>query len=74
MNAKETMDALKYLAGCCDGAATKDGQGFNKTDSSFGKDLAIKASTIGLTQKQLTAAQKMLRKYSSQLSAAGFKL
>lgn len=74
MNAKVTMDALRYLASCCDGAGSKDGQGFNKADSAFGHGLAREAARSGLTQRQIIAAQKMLRKYARQLRAAGIEL
>ncbi len=71
MTPKQVIDSLVYLSSCCDGAGAKDGQGFNKTDTSFGKDLAGKAQRSGLTVKQMEAARKMLGKYSKQLQGAG---
>ena len=71
MTPKQVIDSLVYLAGCCDGARELDGAGFNKVDSSFGKDLAGKAQRFGLTVKQMEAARKMLVKYGKQLQGAG---
>lgn len=59
---------LRFLAGQCDGANSKDGHGFNKLDSQFGHDLAMQAR---LTRNQMIAATRMLKKYSKQLEAAG---
>jgi SNF2 family DNA or RNA helicase len=56
--------ALTYLSARCDGAATYDGQGFNKFDAPFGKSLA---SYPVLTNKQVGAAMKMLKKYRTQI-------
>lgn len=58
------QEALRTLAGACDGAVTEDGQGFNKLDSGFGKQLAALPT---LTPRQLEAARKMLRKYKRQI-------
>jgi SWI/SNF-related matrix-associated actin-dependent regulator 1 of chromatin subfamily A len=56
--------ALRTLAGMCDGAQTEDGAGFNKFDTAFGHDLAGRES---LSPRQALAARKMLRKYSRQI-------
>ncbi len=66
---EKVHQAVKYLAGMCDGANSLDGCGFNKVDTRFGKDLAERTS---LTPKQAVAAQKMLRKYKRQLLNGGF--
>ena len=56
--------ALKLLSSMCDGAWSKDGNGFNRQDTAFGKSTA---SQFALSQKQAMAAKKMLYKYHSQL-------
>ncbi len=66
---EKVHQAVKYLAGMCDGARTTDGCGFNKFDAPFGRDLAEEFS---LTPGQAVAAQKMLRKYKRQLLNGGF--
>lgn len=69
MTTQEQVTAcLRYLAGQCDGASSKDGHGFNKLDSQFGHDLAMQAH---LTRNQMVAATRMLKKYSKQLEVAG---
>lgn len=66
---KETIETLKKaakaLSGVCDGAATLDGQGYNGTDSRFGKSLA---GQDRWSNKQVLIAQKMLKKYAKQLA------
>ncbi len=62
--AAETLSKLRFLAERCDGAHAKDGQGFNATDSAFGKALA---ACEFLSPRQAQAAQKMLVKYKRQL-------
>ena len=62
-------EALRYLAGRCDYAATLDGAGFNGLDAAFGHSLADQGR---LTEKQYAAAYRMLRKYRRQLAAGGF--
>lgn len=63
--------AVTTLAGCCDGARTEDGAGFNKLDADFGRSLARQTKW---TPKQAVAAQKMLRKYIGQLGLRGIDL
>lgn len=58
------LAALRRIAGACDGAQAKDNSGFNGFDASFGQRLAALAR---LTDKQSTAAKRMLRKYHRQL-------
>ena len=58
------IDSLSYLAGVCDGAQTKDGQGFNKADTAIGNWLAL----TGLTEDiEYTLLDNMLQKYKKQL-------
>lgn len=63
--AKAVHEALRILAGMCDGAFQEDNCGFNKFDTRFGHDLANRFS---LTPKQAAAGQKLVRKYQRQLS------
>lgn len=63
------QQAVRYLAGVCDGACTRDGQGFNGVDSGFGKSLAQQESW---SEKQAKSAVKMLKTYKGQLERAGF--
>jgi SWI/SNF-related matrix-associated actin-dependent regulator 1 of chromatin subfamily A len=56
--------AMKMLAGICNGAVSLDEMGFNKLDTKFGKDLASRAS---LSQKQAKYAVMLARKYKRQL-------
>lgn len=62
------QQAVRYLAGQCDGAITIDGVGFNGADTVFGKSLATQEHW---TIKQTEAAIKMLKKYKNQLQAGG---
>ena len=64
---EQIADALHYLAGVCDGAIRQDGHGFNKFDAPFGEDLA---SRTHLTDAQLAAAYRMIKKYHRQFDAA----
>jgi SWI/SNF-related matrix-associated actin-dependent regulator 1 of chromatin subfamily A len=56
--------AMKMLAGVCDGARSWDDHGFNKLDTEFGKSLA---NAQWLTQKQAGYAAKLANKYRRQL-------
>jgi SWI/SNF-related matrix-associated actin-dependent regulator 1 of chromatin subfamily A len=56
--------AMRMLAGMCDGAVTEDGAGFNKIDTSVGKKLAA-AET--LSDGQVWLATSFARKYQRQL-------
>lgn len=53
----------------CDGAVTEDTVGFNKYDSHFARDLAVRSFW---TYKQAAAVHKMLRKYKGQLAELGY--
>ena len=63
------------MAGRCDGAVSKDGQGFNGRDAEFGHSLAnqIQAGRT-LSPKQRTAAVRMLNTYKKQLGRAGIEI
>lgn len=64
--------ALLGLSGVCDGAHSHDKQGFNGTDTKFGKSLAEQIEKgFPLTYKQATKAMKILPKYAKQLKAMG---
>jgi SWI/SNF-related matrix-associated actin-dependent regulator 1 of chromatin subfamily A len=56
--------ALRILAGMCDGAQAEDGRGFNKLDTSIGHKLA---ATAQLTDGQVWLAANLARKYQRQL-------
>lgn len=58
-------DAFKYMLSVCDGAHSKDGQGFSKPDAGVARYLVW----AGLeTQTELEAAYYMLTRYHRQLS------
>jgi hypothetical protein len=59
--------AMKMLAGVCDGARSWDDHGFNKIDTAFGKSLAAQHS---LTEKQAKIAARLANKYRRQLPAS----
>jgi len=61
---QKMIEGLRIIAGMCDGANTKDFQGFNKFDSPIGKSMA---SQDFLSEKQAKIAHKMLIKYNRQL-------
>jgi SWI/SNF-related matrix-associated actin-dependent regulator of chromatin subfamily A-like protein 1 len=62
-----THEALRIIAGLCDGAQELDGRGFNKLDTGFGHDLASRAS---LSQKQAKWGRTLAIKYGRQIPAA----
>lgn len=64
--------ALAHLAGICDGASSRDGQGFSGSDAEFGRDLARKGEAYGLSAKQHACAKRLVHKYRKQLGRAGF--
>jgi len=57
-------EAAQALLTICDGAVKQDGQGYNKFDSYFAKDLSRKPRW---THRQEQAMYKTLRKYKRQL-------
>lgn len=68
------VDAIKALAGVCDGAATKDGCGFNKFDREANEVLIDKA-TLGeeLSPKEEKKVYAFLKKYKKQLKSLGIE-
>ncbi len=64
--------AVQAIASRCDGASERDGKGFNLLDAPLGNSLAL-LSPEQWTPRQSAAAYKMLRKYRSQLAAAGIR-
>ncbi len=68
---EQLQKAVKYLAGVCDGAVNKDGQGFNGRDADFGHSLANQEKW---TTGQAKAAKNMLRTYKNQLKQAGIEI
>lgn len=58
------LEAMRIIAGMCDGARKLDEMGFDKFDAQIGRDLAAKDS---LTQKQAEFASKLVLKYHRQL-------
>lgn len=64
---KAAGQAIKTIAGMCDGASTKDGHGFSRVDVSIGHSLAQRASGRPLTDGETWLACKLARKYRRQL-------
>jgi hypothetical protein len=56
--------ALRILAGVCDGAHKRDDSGFNGADAEIGHSLANQG---WLSQKQAVLGRKLIRKYHRQL-------
>lgn len=63
------IEAARALNEVCDGAESRDAQGFNGVDAPFAKSLLGQAY---LTQKQLDALHRLLQKYGGQLARMGF--
>ncbi len=61
---KAVTEALRRLAGMCDGAQAIDGRGFNKLDTMIGKSLA---EWPRLTPRQAVLGRKIVLKYRRQL-------
>lgn len=59
--------AIIALSGVCDGAYSQDGQGFNGTDTRYGKSLAVRLTTSNslLSHKQAKGTVKMLKNTAS---------
>jgi hypothetical protein len=71
-NGFTVIDAIKVLAGVCDGAHSKDGQGFSKFDREEHEDLIGKAISEGyLSPKEEKIAYRFLKKYKKQLKSLG---
>lgn len=62
-------EAMQRLAGMCDGAQVRDGAGFNKLDTRFGKSLAARSLQRPLTDGEVAASKKLAWKYRRQLNA-----
>lgn len=58
---------LRFLAGNCDRAGVLDGQGFNKFDAGFGRQLA---AAVCLSDRQALTGRSLCRKYVQQLGGA----
>lgn len=65
--------AVQSLAGVCDGAITRDGIGFNGTDTKFGHRAANIPVNEWSTDMLITCAM-VLRKYARQLSMYGIEI
>ena len=67
--------ALLFLADKCDGANSKDGQGFNEYDAIFGKAMAEKVLKVQrLSEQEYKDVYVMLKKYNGQLSKGGMDI
>jgi len=62
--------AIRAIAAACDGAVSKDGIGFNSSDTSFGRFMA-QASDEFWTAEVLLDAYLMLQTYTQQLASVG---
>ena len=66
------IDAIKVLAGVCDGARSQDGMGFTKFDREEHDGLIDKAVNDGyLDPKEEKKAYRFLKKYKKQLKGLG---
>ena len=71
-NGPTVIDAIKALAGVCDGATSKDNMGFSKFDRETHDDLIEKIVTGGeLSRKQENTAYALAKKYRKQLKKLG---
>lgn len=64
------LEAVRALAGVCDGAVTRDGAGFNGTDAAFGRSLA-RLPEGAWDDATRRVAWEVLGKYRGQLAAHG---
>ena len=64
---EKIINAVQVLASVCDGAHSRDRQGFNGWDASYVRELLIKE----WTERDAYNAWKMLRKYRKQLMSFG---
>ena len=62
-------EVVRYLADCCDGAATEDGAGFNKLDTNLGKSIAQRSYERSLTDGEVAVVRKFAVKYRGQLAS-----
>ena len=71
-NSTTVIDAIKALAGVCDGAKSQDGMGFSKFDREANEDLIDKVvSGEELSPKKEKKAYAFLKKYKKQLKVLG---
>lgn len=73
MNEMKAYQCLKFMIGCCDGARTEDGIGFNRADGGFARSLHEQLMRKGgfsgsLSEKQLASLVRMLSLYKGQLA------
>jgi hypothetical protein len=64
--ASRVHTGLKYLAGNCDGANRRDGQGFNRFDADLGHHLASKSS---LSARDVASGRRLCLRYRKQLES-----
>ena len=65
-------EAMNALLARCDGARSKDGQGFNGRDAEFAHSLGHAVEKYGgLTPNQERAMHRVLRTYTKQLANMG---
>lgn len=69
---KEIKKAIDFLAGRCDYAQSRDGVGFNGTDTKFGHVLAD-TELSRWSPKMIFIAYNMLKKYKNQLLEGGIE-
>lgn len=67
-------DAMRALAGHCDGAIARDGVGFNGTDSRWGREIAQVAFERWSPRVRWIVRHKILPKYRNQLLGYGIDL
>ena len=72
-NYAQLHQAMKHLAGRCDGAQERDGAGFNGADTDFGHVLASTPAERW-SPKMATSAYDMALRYQGQLRAAGLEV
>jgi hypothetical protein len=63
-----TLEAIQYLASCCDGAVERDGMGFNQDDTWLGHALASESK---LSDIDMPDALRLCRIYKGQLIDVG---
>lgn len=66
------IDAIKALAGVCDGATSKDGMGFNKFEREKYEDIIKRALTGYLSSEEEDIAYRIAKNHKKQLAALHF--
>jgi hypothetical protein len=64
---------VRTLAGSCDGAVTRDGCGYARTDARLGRTVAERSSTRPLTDGEVWVAARWAAKYRTQLVGMGME-